>query len=143
MTTIRDTPLAPIPRSPAEAKAISADRGSQEAHDRLVKKCLQALALMGFAAWENPRRAVKVEGRWLSVNKAGRGDIQTILPRTVSGGMVGVHAEVECKTGDSGQSKKQRGHMRMVRSNGGVYLVTRSAEQMRADLAALGFSPRL
>ena len=95
-------------------------RGSQEAHDRLVRECLEALGLMGYAAWENPRRAVKVEGRWVSVNKSGRGDIQVILSRTVGGSVIGTHGEVECKTGASTQSTKQRAHMRMVRSNGGV-----------------------
>ncbi len=122
---------------------MSGERGSDEAHSRLVKQCLEALALMGYAAWENPRRAVKVEGRWVSVNKAGRGDIQTILPRLAAGTLVGVHGEIEAKTGQSGQSTKQRAHMRMVRGSGGVYLVTRSAEGLTADLVALGFTPRL
>lgn len=97
---------------------------------------------MGFAAWENPRRAVKVNDRWVSISKSGRGDIHVILPRTVAGEIIGVHGEVECKTGQSSQSAKQRAHMRMVRSNGGVYIVTRDRLAMRSDLQGLGFAAR-
>lgn len=108
--------------------------GSIEAHDRLVRECLEELAVMGFAAWENQRRAVKVNGRWVSQSKAGRGDIQVILPLVIGSRRVGIHGEVECKTGQSSQSTKQRGHMRMVRSNGGVYLVVRSREELTSAI---------
>lgn len=128
--------------------------GSAEAHARLVKECLEELALMGFAAWENHRRAVKVNGRWVSLSKAGRGDIQVILPLVVGridgmhgvdlGGKVyGIHGEIECKTGGSTQATKQRAHMRMVRSGGGIYLVARDRHQMREEIIRLGFEPRL
>ncbi len=117
--------------------------GSVEEHDLLVKACLEELALMGFAAWENPRRAVKVEGRWVSLNKAGRGDIHVILPRLFEGAIFGIHGEVECKTGQSTQSSKQRAHMRMVRNSGGVYLLARSRLEMRQDVIAAGFEPRI
>lgn len=116
--------------------------GSVEAHERLVQNCLEELALMGFAAWENPRRAVKVNGRWVSLTKAGRGDIQVILSSLIDGRLFGVHGEVECKTGQSDQSKHQRAHMRMVRSSGGVYLVVRAREELRPLLAQAGISPR-
>ncbi|MDY3551428.1 hypothetical protein R5W24_000504 [Gemmata sp. JC717] len=119
------------------------EHGSVEAHERLVKACLEELALMGFAAWENPRRAVQVNGRWVSLTKSGRGDIQVILPRVFGVTLVGLHGEIECKTGQSGQSSKQRGHMRMVRNSGGVYLVIRGREELRTELAKLGFSPRV
>lgn len=120
----------------------SVESGSLEAHDKLVKACLEELALMGFAAWENQRRAVKVNGRWVSQSKAGRGDIHVILPRTIGGTTFGVHGEVECKTGQSSQSTKQRGHMRMVRGNGGVYLVARDRSELRPELTRLGYPPR-
>lgn len=98
---------------------------------------------MGFAAWENPRRAVKVGDRWVSLSKAGRGDIHVILPLDVDGRFFGVHGEVECKTGGADQAKKQRTHMRVVRNSGGIYIVTRDRQRMRAELEALGFRPRL
>lgn len=116
--------------------------GSNEAHQRLVAECLEALALMGFAAWENQRRAVQVGGRWVSLNKSGRGDIHVILPLEFGGSVRGIHGEVECKTGQSTQSTEQRAHMRMVRNSGGVYLVVRDKAELRPALAALGFSPR-
>ncbi len=119
-----------------------AEHGSEEAHARLVKACLCELALMGFAAWENHRRAVKVGGRWVSLGKAGRGDIQVIFPAHFDGRTYGVHGEVECKTGSATQRKDQRIHMRVVRNSGGIYLVARSAGQMRDDIVALGFEPR-
>ena len=62
-----------------------AENGSDEAHAQLVKECLEELALMGFAAWENQRRAVQVNGRWVSLSKSGRGDIHVILPRRFDG----------------------------------------------------------
>ena len=117
--------------------------GSIEAHERLVKECLEELALMGFAAWENPRRAVKVGGRWVSLSKSGRGDIHVILSREFGGAMFGVHGEIEAKTGQSTQSTKQRAHMRMVRNSGGIYLVVRTKGELRPKLAAHGFSPRV
>src|SRR4051812_30210339 len=79
-------------------------QGSDEAHAQLVKECLEELALMGFAAWENQRRAVQVNGRWVSLSKSGRGDIHVILPRQLGGAFLGIHGEVECKTGQSAQS---------------------------------------
>ena len=117
-------------------------QGSLEEHERLVKGCLEELALMGFAAWENPRRAVKVNGRWVSLSKSGRGDIHVILSRQADGVLYGIHGEVECKTGRSTQAPKQRAHMRVVRNSGGVYIVARSSEQMRSELETLGFRPR-
>ena len=121
----------------------SLERGSEEAHAILVKECLEELALMGFAAWENHRRAVQVNGRWVSLSKSGRGDIHVILPRSVNGQILGVHGEVECKTGQSTQAPKQRAHMRLVRNSGGVYLIVRSRSDLRPTLAGLGFQPRI
>lgn len=118
------------------------EKGSDEAHARLVRECLEELALMGFAAWENQRRAVQVNGRWVSLSKSGRGDVHVILPRLIGVTLVGIHGEVECKTGQSDQSTKQRAHMRAVRNSGGVYLVVRSRDELRPALAKLGFSPR-
>jgi len=121
----------------------SLEHGSEEAHALLVKECLEELALMGFAAWENHRRAVQVNGRWVSLSKSGRGDIHVILPRLVNGQILGIHGEVECKTGQSTQAPKQRAHMRLVRNSGGVYLVVRSRSDLRPTLASLGFQPRI
>lgn len=125
-----------------EVKAPAREPGSAEAHERLVKACLEELALMGYAAWENPRRAVQVNGKWVSLTKAGRGDIQVILTTRIQGSLVGVHGEVECKTGQSGQSKHQRTHMRVVRNSGGVYLVAHSRDELRTSLMAAGYGPR-
>ena len=112
--------------------------GSQEAHDRLVRACLEELALLGLAAWENQRRAVQVKGRWVSLSKSGRGDIHVILRRRFGDVVVGVHGEIEAKTGQSTQAPKQRAHMRMVRTSGGVYLVIRDRTEILPALAGLG-----
>ncbi|HEX4611072.1 MAG TPA: hypothetical protein VH092_22975 [Urbifossiella sp.] len=119
----------------------SPEAGSNEAHAKLVAECLEELALMGLAAWENQRRAVQIHGRWVSLSKAGRSDIHVILPRRMNGLLVGIHGEIEAKTGQSTQSPKQRAHMRLVRNSGGIYLVVRSRDGMKAELVALGFSP--
>ncbi|QEH36531.1 hypothetical protein OJF2_51150 [Aquisphaera giovannonii] len=97
---------------------------------------------MGVAAWENQRRAVQVNGRWVSLSKSGRGDIHVILPRQIDGQLFGIHGEVECKTGQSSQSPKQRAHMRVVRNSGGVYIVARNRMEMRAAIERLGFVSR-
>lgn len=113
--------------------------GSNEAHSQLVRECLEELALMGFAAWENQRRAVQVNGRWISLSKSGRGDIHVILARSMNGVIYGIHGEVECKTGQSTQATKQRAHMRVVRNSGGVYVVSHSRQELRSQLSNLGF----
>lgn len=117
--------------------------GSEEAHAQLVRECLEELALMGFAAWENQRRAVQLNGRWVSLSKSGRGDIHVILPRLLDGSIYGIHGEVECKTGQSTQAPKQRAHMRVVRSSGGVYMIARDRQELRPALERLGFVPRI
>lgn len=111
--------------------AVRSAPGSQEAHDRLVAECLEELALMGLAAWENPRRAVKVGSRWVSLTKSGRGDIQVILPVQGNATTHGLHCEIEAKTGQSDQSTKQRAHMRLVRNSGGIYLIVRDRAEVR------------
>jgi hypothetical protein len=116
--------------------------GSSEEHDLLVGQCLEELALMGYAAWENPRRAVQVNGRWVSLTKAGRGDIHVMLSRVLEGALYAIHGELEIKTGQSGQAAKQRSHMRAVRNNGGIYLVIRDRQEIASKLAVLGFMPR-
>ena len=121
----------------------AAQEGSNEAHTRLVRECLEELALMGFAGWENQRRAVQVNGRWVSLSKAGRGDIHVILPRRIDGTLLGLHGEVECKTGQSSQAPKQRAHMRVVRNSGGFYFLARSRQEMRQAIVAAGFEPRI
>ena len=118
-------------------------RGSEEEHALLVKACLEELALMGYAAWENQRRAVQVNGRWVSLSKSGRGDIHVILPKIIGGVLHGIHGEVECKTGQSTQATKQRTHMRVVRNSGGYYFLARSRVEMRQGILAAGFEPRL
>lgn len=115
--------------------------GSLEAHAQLVRDCLEELALMGLAAWENQRRAVQVNGRWVSLSKSGRGDIHVILPLNLDGRIYGIHGEIECKTGQSSQAPKQRAHMRLVRNSGGVYLLIRDRSEIRPQLAQAGFTP--
>ena len=97
---------------------------------------------MGFAAWPNRTGAAQIDGRFIPFGKKGSGDIIAILPRINDGTVYGIHGEIECKTGAATQSKFQKAHMRMVRSSGGVYLVVRAREELRAQLAEAGFSPR-
>lgn len=111
------------------------------AHTQLVKACLEELALMGYAAWPNNTGALKVDDRFVRYGKRGSGDIFVLLPRLVDGKIYGVHGEIECKTGGAVQMKHQKTHMRVVRNNGGVYLVVRSREEIAAQLATLGFRP--
>lgn len=125
-----------------ERDRIDPGQGSDAAHSRLVRECLAELALMGFAAWENQRRAIKVNGRWVSLSKSGRGDIHVILPMHFDGIRRGIHGEIECKTGRSTQAPKQRAHMRVVRSSGGVYLVVRNASEVGQKLAEIGIWTR-
>src|SRR4051812_47618213 len=102
--------------------------GSNEAHSLLVKACLVELGLLGYAAWPNRTGATEIAGRYIPFGKRGSGDIFAVLSPD------GRHCEVECKTGNAVQSKKQKIHMWVVRNSGGVYLVVRSREEMKAGL---------
>lgn len=52
----------------------------------------------------------------------------------------GKRIEVEIKTGGAMQSKKQRSFAAVIASFGGVYLVARSVDDAREQLAALGYT---
>ena len=97
---------------------------------------------MGYAAWQNQTGAAWRDGRLLKYGKKGSGDILVLLPTLIAGRVYGVHGEVECKTGGASQNKGQRIHMRVVRQNGGVYVVAHTPEEMASELALLGYGPR-
>ena len=105
----------------------------------LVRECCEELALSGFAAWPNRTGAAKIDGRFVAFGKKGSGDIVAIFPVVLAGRKYGVHAELEIKTGGGVQSKGQKAHMRAVKNSGGIYLVVRSREGLRAELLRLGF----
>ena len=96
---------------------------------------------MGLAAWPSRTGAAEIDGRFIRFGKKGGGDIVVVLPLRIGGAAYGIHGEIECKTGGGVQSKHQKAHMRMVRGSGGVYLVARSADEMRQGLTAAGFGP--
>src|SRR4051812_17010750 len=99
------------------------------AHSRLVRECCEELALMGYVAWPNRTGATKIDGRFIRFGKYGSGDIIAILPTMINGKLYGLHGEIECKTGAAVQKKHQKTHMRIVRNNGGVYLVVRERQE--------------
>jgi hypothetical protein len=120
--------------------------GSTAEHSQLVKDCLEELALMGYVAWQNRTGAGELHGRFIRFGKYGSGDIIAVLPKLMRDRdgqeqIVGIHAELEAKTGDAVQKKNQKTHMQIVRNNGGVYLVVRKREEVAVELAALGFQP--
>ena len=116
--------------------------GSSAAHTQLVKDCLEELALMGFAAWPNRTGATEIDGRFIRFGKKGSGDIIGIYPFVLAGKRYGIHLEVECKTGAATQTKFQKAHMRLVRNSGGIYIVARSRDEVRAQLEQLGFAAK-
>jgi hypothetical protein len=118
----------------------SVEPGSSAAHTALVKECLEELALVGFAAWPNRTGATEIDGRFIAFGKKGSGDILAIFPFVLAGKRYGIHAEVECKTGEAVQNKRQKAHMRLVHNSGGIYLVIRARDEMKRELARLGFS---
>lgn len=96
---------------------------------------------MGYAAWANNTGAIPVDDRFIRFGKLGSGDIFAVLPKLIAGRMYGIHAEIECKTGNAVQRKSQKTHMRVVRNNGGVYLLVRARSEVPTQLDALGFQP--
>lgn len=70
--------------------------------------------------------------RVVSVNLPGAADITGILRG-------GRRLEVEVKSATGRQSGKQRAFERMVTAMGGVYLVARTVEEVRVQLAAMGY----
>lgn len=116
--------------------------GSSAEHSALVLACLEELALMGFAAWPNRVGAAWIDDRFIKFGKKGSGDIAVLLPRSFDGQVVAVHGEIECKTGKAVQRKSQKSHMKVVRSNGGVYLIVRARHEVPDVLRGAGYSPR-
>lgn len=126
--------------------SVTSESGSSEAHSRLVKECVEELALRGYPAWPNQTGKAWRDGRLIPFGKKGSGDVIGCLPRVlnVDGSplLVGIHLEVECKTGEAVQNKKQKAHMRVVRGCGGIYLVIRSRVELRDWLDLNGYAGR-
>ena len=122
------------------------EAGSSAAHSRLVAECVEELALRGYPAWPNQTGMAWRDDRPVRFGKKGSGDIIGCLPRllNVEGSplLVGVHLEVECKTGEAVQTKKQKAHMRAVLGCGGIYLVIRSRDELRGWLDRNGYVGR-
>jgi hypothetical protein len=121
---------------------VTEEPGSSEAHSRLVKECVEELALRGYPAWPNQTGMAWRDRRPVRFGKKGSGDVLTVLPRRIAGELVGVHGEIECKTGGAVQSKKQKAHMRVVLGCGAVYLVIRSRDELKGWLDRNGYVGR-
>lgn len=98
------------------------------AHTKLVRDACEWLAMNRIFAWPNQTGAAKIDGRFVHYGKLGSGDILAVLPPN------GRHAEFEAKTGQGRQQKGQKEHQRMIASQGGLYLVFRSVNDLAAQL---------
>jgi hypothetical protein len=81
----------------------------------------------GLYAWRNNTGAVKVEGRWVRFGCPGSPDILAVQ---AGGRMVGV----EVKAALGSQSAGQKAWQRRIERLGGLYILARSVDDVRAAL---------
>ena len=67
-------------------------------------------------------------GAFITVGQPGQGDIGGIWRRCIHGVKVGIHIEIEVKTGKGRLSAQQKKRRVMVDEFGGIYLECRSVE---------------
>lgn len=123
------------------------------AHNELVRRALEELAILGYKAWKNETGVWFEEnlnpnsdkkGRPHKYGKVGSGDITIILPRKCldrfTGDMItiGQHVEAEAKTGKGRQNPNQKIHQEcVVEPAAGAYILFRSVEDLICQLQAI------
>lgn len=125
---------------------------NNQAHNELVRKTLEVLALNNFTAWKNETgvwfdyqliKGQMIKGRPHKYGKKGSGDIFIVLPKLVqfASGLkreIGWHIEAEAKTGTGEQSENQNLHQEFcVERNGGAYILFRDPEFLLAEVKRL------
>ena len=98
-------------------------------HGDMVNLCLLELTKHGFS-WSNPTGAVKSEGRFIRYGLPGSSDILSCI----KGRFVGV----ECKVGRDRVRDNQKNFGTALERAGGIYIVARSVDDVRARLSAEG-----
>lgn len=87
-----------------------------------------------FRAMDNPQRVVKI-------GSPGMADIITVVPVVITpemvGKTIGITVATEVKTETGTQGHKQRLWQHAFQARGGIYLIARSADQARQQLASL------
>lgn len=123
---------------------MTAAKGSTSAHSALVDAVLikvgalpwfrcwkQVVGQFFIVRWDDRGKVVSIQK--VSVGVEGMGDIAGVLKREDG---IGVHVEMECKTGGGVQSTAQKARQRMVEDMGGIYLVVRDLSSIREQLEA-------
>jgi hypothetical protein len=98
------------------------DREATVLHD-----CLRYLKKRGIFAYRQNTGTLWTNGQPVSFGYPGSADITGILPD-------GRRLEVECKSATGKQSSKQKQFEEKIRASGGVYILTRSVEDLERGL---------
>lgn len=119
------------------------------AHNELIARALEALAIAGYCAWKTGTGAYKSEetGTFIKYGKKGGADITMIVPRAMSyyngngcikETAIGQHVEAEGKTGKAVQRKSQRDHQKfVVEKNGGIYILFHTVDELMEKMKLL------
>lgn len=101
-------------------------KGSSAEHEALIDEILGTFGHgPNLRIWKNSTGAARAHGRYLRWGLKGSADIIGI-------GFGGRFIAIECKTGQSRQKEHQRNFQNMVTSLGGIYIVARSVDDVRA-----------
>lgn len=111
------------------------------AHNELVRRGLEALAVAGYCSWKNETgvwfeysivNGELKRGRPHSYGKTGSADIIIVLAPH------GRHVEAEAKTGTGKQKQNQKDHQfYCVERHGGAYILFRTVDELMAGVRAL------
>ena len=97
----------------------------------VVSQCLEWLARHRIFCWRNNTGSYRTtEGRFIRYGHVGSADILGILPD-------GRFLAIECKTATGKQSKPQQVFQRMIETNGGIYIMARSASDLERAVLQL------
>lgn len=95
-------------------------------HSILVNQILLAVGQMEFVrVWKNSTGVAEIDGRMVAYGLPGSADITGILTNARN---LGLRLEIEVKTGNAVQSKKQKAFEKMILDRGGLYLLARSVD---------------
>ncbi|NOQ21608.1 MAG: hypothetical protein GQ565_03010 [Candidatus Aegiribacteria sp.] len=121
----------PVIVSNAPKKKRKKATAKKDRESTVLRDCLKYLQSEGIFVYRQNTGTLWANGQPVSFGYPGAGDITGILPG-------GKRLEIECKSAIGRQSKTQRAFQDKIEVNGGLYLLVRSVEELRAGLYTEG-----
>ena len=110
-----------------QRRANSRAKPSTVRESVVLHDCLRYLKKRGIFAYRQNTGTLWTNGQPVSFGYPGSADITGILPD-------GRRLEVECKSATGRQSEKQKKFEEKIRTNGGIYILARSVEDLEHGL---------